>query len=270
MMTEIRDRIHEANIEMHRIEAPNYQLRHPEIYSPREQKRIDSMLETVTHLITSNQYVALDFGAGTGNLTGRLLRMGYRVIAVDISPEMCTILETKYTSCVKSKRLIIINSPIEEANLAKNEFDLISSYSVLHHLPDYGETVRTLAGFLKKGGVFYIDHEHSPIYLESEPNILARFVKCFYNFFSYRILNVFYYRISGLTLQGVDYSLSDYWVHRTHFLDHNIIQKVFKDANFESAKRVDYHSTLTWILNPLFYAFRFFCNPNMSYWVAKK
>ena len=59
---------------------------------------------------------ALDFGAGTGNLTGKLLQMGYKVTAIDISMEMCKILEKKYKNYLESKRLIVINSPIENVN----------------------------------------------------------------------------------------------------------------------------------------------------------
>ena len=38
----------------------------------------------VDELIADNQKKALDFGAGTGNLTGKLLRMDYKVTAIDI------------------------------------------------------------------------------------------------------------------------------------------------------------------------------------------
>ena len=48
-------------------------------------------------LVTDNQKNALDIGAGSGNLTGKLLLMGYNVTAVDISAEMCAILQTNIT-----------------------------------------------------------------------------------------------------------------------------------------------------------------------------
>ena len=54
------------------------------------------------------------------------------------------------------------------------KFDLITCYSVLHHLPDYITALEGLSVFLKKGGVIYIDHEASPFYWKTEPSSLAR------------------------------------------------------------------------------------------------
>ena len=80
-------------------------------------------------LVTDNQKNALDVGAGTGNLTGKLLQMGYKVIAVDISAEMCSILRRKYDAYLKSNKLTIVNSPIENLAFDVGKFDLITCYS---------------------------------------------------------------------------------------------------------------------------------------------
>src|SRR4030042_6740668 len=129
------ERIHEANVAVHRFEAKYYELLHPEVYSKQEQKRINSTLKIVDKLVTDNQKKALDFGAGTGNLTGKLLSMGYKVTAIDISAEMCTILRRKYKTYLETKKLTVINSPIENVSFDKGEFDLVTCYSVLHPLP---------------------------------------------------------------------------------------------------------------------------------------
>jgi 2-polyprenyl-3-methyl-5-hydroxy-6-metoxy-1,4-benzoquinol methylase len=160
----LRERIHEANVAVHRFEAEYYVLLHPEVYGKQEQKRIDSTLKMVDQLVADNQKEALDFGAGTGNLTGKLLRMGYKVTAVDISAEMCAILKKKYKTYLAAEKLVAINSPIEDVNFDRDEFDLITCYSVLHHLPDYVDALQRLSAFLKKGGVMYMDHEASPFY----------------------------------------------------------------------------------------------------------
>ena len=68
----------------------------PEVYGKQEQKRITSTLKIVDKLIADNKKEALDFGAGTGNLTGKLLRMDYKVTAVDISAEMCAVLKKRF------------------------------------------------------------------------------------------------------------------------------------------------------------------------------
>ncbi len=253
---------------MHRFEAKYYELLHPEVYSRQEQKRISSVLKLATKLVENNQKKALDVGAGTGNLTGKLLGMGYRVTATDISTEMCDILRKKYSDHLKNGQLRVINSPIEEISFEKNEFDLITCYSVLHHLPDYLGAIQTLSAFLKKGGVIYIDHEASPYYWKNEPSGLASFVKDIY-FHSSPMVNSVYFQIIGLNVPQIDYTLSDYWHKKEHAIDHKSIESVFR-SGFEFSKRTDYHLNGTWIINPLFYVYRFTCKPEMSYWIAKK
>jgi ubiquinone/menaquinone biosynthesis C-methylase UbiE len=263
------ERIREANVEVHRFEARYYELLHPEVYNKQEQKRIDSTLKVIDKLVADNQRKALDFGAGTGNLTGKLLRMGYHLTAIDISAEMCTILRKKYKTYLEAEKLTIINSPIENVSFDKGEFDLVTCYSVLHHLPDYVDAVRRLCVFLKKGGVMYLDHEASPFYWRDEPDIIANLVKHVY-FHSNPLLNAFYFEVIGMNVPSLDYTLSDYWHKKEHALDHEKIKCVFEGESFNFFARADYHLKGSWILNPIFYAYKHVCKPEMSFWVAKK
>jgi ubiquinone/menaquinone biosynthesis C-methylase UbiE len=265
----LRERIHEANVVVHRSEAEYYNLFHPEVYNEQEQKRICSVLKLVNNLVANNQQSALDFGAGTGNLTGKLLHLGYKVTAIDISVEMCAILEKKYKTCLENKKLTIINSPIESVSFDKGEFDLITCYSVLHHLPDYADTLQRLSLFLKKGGVLYMDHEASPSYWKDEPRRLANIVKLIH-FHSNPLLNVLYFQAARVKIPSIDYTLSDYWHKKEHPLDHGKIEDVFEKENFDFFKRVDYHLRGTWLSNPIFYIYKHVCKPEMSFWVAKK
>jgi ubiquinone/menaquinone biosynthesis C-methylase UbiE len=265
----LRERIHEANVAVHRFEAEYYALLHPEVYSKQEQKRIDSTLKMVDQLVADNQKRALDFGAGTGNLTGKLLHMGYKITAVDISAEMCAILKKRYKTYLEAKKLNVINSPIEAVSFDRDEFDLIACYSVLHHLPDYVDALQRLSVFLKKGGVMYLDHEASPFYWKDESCQLAKMVKLVY-FHSNPLLNILYFQIAGVNMPSIDYTLSDYWHKKEHPLDHGKIEGVFEKENFEFFARVDYHLRGTWVLNPIFYIYKYVCKPEMSFWVAKK
>ncbi len=264
----LKEQIHKANVTVHRIEAQYYELLHPEVYSRQEQKRINATLKKIDKQITSNQRNALDVGAGTGNLTGKLLQMGYNVTATDISPEMCLILKKKYAAYLPEK-LTIINSPIEDLSFGKGEFDLITFYSVLHHLPDYLGALYVLFNFLKRGGIMYIDHEASPFYWKNESSNLASFIKDLY-FHSNPVINSFYFGLIGLKVPTIDYALSDYWHKKEHALNHQTIFQVFKDEGFEFSKRTDYYQHATWIPNPLYPIYRLLCSPEMSFWVAKK
>ncbi|MCW3983429.1 MAG: class I SAM-dependent methyltransferase [Candidatus Bathyarchaeota archaeon] len=264
----LSEQIHKANIEVHRSEAKYYEAIHPEVYSKKEQKRLTAQLNAIDKMVTHNQKKALDVGAGTGNLTGKLLAMGYHVTATDISPEMCAILKKKYAAFMPDK-LVVINSPIEALTFQEGEFDLITSYSVLHHLPDYEAALVALCGYLKKGGVIYIDHEASPYYWATEKGMLASIIKGF-TFHSNPMLNSLYFGIVGLRIPMIDYTLSDYWFKKEHALNHTVIAEVFRRQRFEHYQRTDHYLTGTWLPNPLAYIYRLVCKPEMSFWVAKK
>lgn len=261
--------IHEANIEVHRFEAEYYELFHPEVFGKQEQKRINSMLGTADSLVRDNGKKALDVGAGTGNLADKLLRMGYNVTAVDISPEMCQILRKKHKQLLETKKLIVINSSVEDAQFMRGEFDIVTGYSVLHHLPDYANSIEILSYWLKKNGIMYFDHEPSPFYWKKELTTLANFVKDIY-FHSNPLINSLHFRIIGVEFPSLDYTLSDYWHKKEHPLDHGKIEKAFMKENFDFFRRIDYHLKATWIFNPLFPLYKHVCSPEMSCWIARK
>ena len=264
-----KEKIYQANIAVHKKEAQYYELIHPEVYGKQEQKRITKKLQTLDKLITNNKKNTLDIGAGTGNLTGKLLQMDYSVTAVDISAEMCAILKSKYSAYLQKGKLAIINSPIERLTFDAGKFDLITFYSVLHHLPDYLAAITGVSRFLKKGGVIYIDHEASPSYWKPEPNALANIVKGIY-YHSSPILNILYFDMVGIKIPQIDYTLSDYWHKKEHTLNNTSIQEVFKKQNFEYVKRTDYYENSTWIPNPLSIIYRLLCRPELNFWIAKK
>ena len=268
---DLQEKIREANVAVHRFEAKYYELIHPEVYNRYEQKRINSALKMVDKLVVDNQVdakKALDFGAGTGNLTCKLLQMGYEVTAIDISAEMCKILEKKCKNYLEAKKLVVINSPIEDVSFDRDEFDLIACYSVLHHLPNYVDAIQRLSFFLKKGGIMYIDHEVSPFYWKDESHSAAKLVKDLY-LHSNPLLNAFYFQIMGINFPPLDYTLSDYWHKKEHPLDHGKIEHLFKKT-FDSFTRIDYYLKGTWVFNPIFYVYKHICKPEMSFWIAKK
>ena len=115
----------------------------------------------------------------------------------------------------------------------------------------------------------YIDHEASPSYWKSEPSGLASFVKGIY-FHSNPAINSLYFQLISLKVPTIDYTLSDYWHKKEHPLNHQAIAEVFKKEGFEFSKRAEYYQHATWIPNPLFPIYRLLCQPEMSYWIAKK
>jgi ubiquinone/menaquinone biosynthesis C-methylase UbiE len=147
------------NARAHDQVADVYDGKHVEIYNPIEQARLR---ETVAQLVTlcgKPRPDALDMGAGTGNLAMKLLAAGCNVSAADVSPRSLERLAAKAPPGTKIEtRLITGRSlPFEDAS-----FDIVGTYSVLHHVPDYVFAVSEMARVLRPGGWLYIDHEACP------------------------------------------------------------------------------------------------------------
>jgi len=261
----------ESNIEIHKEEAKYYDLMHSEIYNIVEQFRLKKYLKKIDKCIDDNQKNAIDFGSGTGNITCKLLNMGYKVVAIDISKEMCELLKNKCKYFIKNNKLIIINKNIMDVELDYNSYDLITCYSVLHHLPDYISVLEKFSIYLKKGGVFYLDHEKSPFYWESKNENKDR-IKLLYQKLNKDIRNIYknYLKIIGINLPILNYSYSDFWTKKEHHLDHKNIKYLFKNKNFQYYKRIDYHLHTERIINPLFIIYKYVCEPDTSLWIAKK
>lgn len=150
------------NTTIHNKIAQNYDEVHGEIFNSVEQRRIRETLTIVVNMLDRNpgECSALDFGAGTGNLTNHLLKLGLDVTAADVSKECLEVVKSRY-NC---KTILLENG--STSLLKSNAYDLVCLYSVLHHVPDYLALLDELNRICKPGGIIYIDHENSPIYWE--------------------------------------------------------------------------------------------------------
>jgi SAM-dependent methyltransferase len=81
----IEQRVWHANIDVHEAEALAYDQVHLEIFDGIEQQRLVWNLKYAKELVRSRSDVAFDFGCGTGNVTSKLLMMGWKVVAGDVS-----------------------------------------------------------------------------------------------------------------------------------------------------------------------------------------
>lgn len=263
---DLERRIHLANVRVHRQEAAIYDSIHSEIFNKREQKRIREVLIRVDQLIDYNGKLALDFGAGTGNLTGKLLDLGYEVTAVDISKEMCDILRKKYEVLRAMGKLKVINAHEHDLQFEK-QFDLVSCYSVLHHLPNYVDVVARLTACVKTGGVVYLDHEMSPLYWSTRQAF--RKIR-WLSHKSDTLLTYAHNSLTGKSAPSLDYRLADYWVTEEHHISHDKIYALFQKQGFRYFVREDYALQHTWIFNPISGVFRLILGPDVSLWIAKK
>jgi SAM-dependent methyltransferase len=117
-----------------------YDARHPEIFNDVEQARLVASVARAVAAIASGDgapgsRVMLDIGAGTGNLTDKLLAHPGKVYASDVSSGWCA---TSPNGTRRAGRVfpVVLNGarppPARDASV-----DLVGAYSVLHHVPDY-------------------------------------------------------------------------------------------------------------------------------------
>jgi ubiquinone/menaquinone biosynthesis C-methylase UbiE len=148
----------QANIRAHNRVAKKYERIHGEIYNEVEQNRLHRDLEGAIGLIQTESPTkkVMDFGCGAGNLTKHLSSLGVNVIAADISQGFLDLVRSReYNTSVETVRL----NGIDLSNFPDESVDMIATYSVLHHVPDYLAILNEFMRVVKKGGVIYIDHE---------------------------------------------------------------------------------------------------------------
>lgn len=146
------------NASAHDVAAVSYDARHAEIYNSLEQSRLTRVVADVVALAGMPSPEMLDVGAGTGNLALKFLAAGCRVCAADVSPRSLEVLEAKAAAGSRLRTALITDErlPFPDAS-----FDIVGTYSVLHHIPDYLLGVREMLRVLRPGGLLYIDHEAS-------------------------------------------------------------------------------------------------------------
>src|SRR5947209_4481161 len=104
------EKIRRANVEVHAREAAVYDGIHPEIFGLYEQHKISRDLDFIASIMPKDSVIrALDIGCGTGNLALKYLERGYKVKAVDISPEMLSILKSKLGSTALNRLELVVS-----------------------------------------------------------------------------------------------------------------------------------------------------------------
>ena len=153
-----------------------YEKAHREIFNTVEQQRLHSTLgEAVQAVQTgSKPLAALDYGCGSGNLTRHLVELGVHVTSADVSDGFLAAVAKKFagTGAVEVLKL----NGADLSGVPEARFDLIATYSVLHHVPDYLRIVEEMCRVTKPGGVLYIDHEVTEAYYQRPP-AYAEFLK---------------------------------------------------------------------------------------------
>ena len=166
----------QSNIDAHERIADQYAIRHGEIYNRIEQQRLGAALSRALHFrsTTKNPPSVLDFGCGDGNLTRQLVALGCSVTAADVTPSFVAMATQLGTPTLPVTGLKL--NGVDLANVPSDSFDMVATYSVLHHVPDYLHAVKELVRVTAPGGIVFIDHEASQEHWDGNP-LLTEFRK---------------------------------------------------------------------------------------------
>jgi SAM-dependent methyltransferase len=121
-----------------------------------------------------------DCGGGSGNISLKMLELGWDVTVVDVSSDMLNLLDERARARGFSPALV--NSSIEAfLTSATDQYHVITFNSVRHHLFSYLEVVDHVADRIGPGGLFYSNFDPVipnglllPKLLESVDTILAK------------------------------------------------------------------------------------------------
>jgi ubiquinone/menaquinone biosynthesis C-methylase UbiE len=147
------------NVEVHDKIADTYESNHREIFNSHEQARLQSAIQGAIGFVSTRSapLAALDVGCGSGNVTRHLLDSNVVVTAADVSHRFLEVCEAKFSHTGRITTVLLTGNGLQQ--FATGSYDVVTVYSVLHHVPDYLGLVEEIARVLKPGGVAYIDHE---------------------------------------------------------------------------------------------------------------
>jgi ubiquinone/menaquinone biosynthesis C-methylase UbiE len=135
------------NVRLHRAEAPVYDRNHFEIFHPWEQGRLRTALARFDGCDG-----VLDVGAGTGNVVTK--SGAAQRVAVDLSPSMLLELRAKDPS------VRLVAGLAEGLPFRDGAFDVVLTYSTLHHLADW-TALSEMRRVTRPGGTLVLDHEEA-------------------------------------------------------------------------------------------------------------
>ncbi|MDP2905303.1 MAG: class I SAM-dependent methyltransferase [Candidatus Omnitrophota bacterium] len=196
------DLIIAANIDVHKKEAGLYDIIHTFGKNWYAQYLLNGDIQRILRLAPGKK--ACDLGCGTGNVTRRLLDAGCEVTAVDLSAEMLEEMNKKMTDknnlntfCVNIDRFLQGGS---------DKYDIITINAVLHHMPDYLDTISLAMRRLSGGGMLYlVDGIH-----KDKPNKYYGFIRKCLLWMDKKLYILMHGNKKILFDHGIDYTYSDY------------------------------------------------------------
>jgi 2-polyprenyl-3-methyl-5-hydroxy-6-metoxy-1,4-benzoquinol methylase len=115
-----------------------------------ERIRYDQILDLIR--LQPKPLRTLDFGCGSGYLSGMLAAAGCEVAAIDLSRERLR----DFTRVARENGIARILGSVTATGVKSEAFDLVVSSEVLEHIPEYRRALAEVWRLLKPGGCFIV------------------------------------------------------------------------------------------------------------------
>jgi ubiquinone/menaquinone biosynthesis C-methylase UbiE len=145
-----RDQVLQANIDLHTKLANVYRETEPH-YRPENRDRVENILMQLA--ITAGNESLLDIGCGMGFVIDIAKLHFRRIVGIDITEAMLEKVNSESKTCDISVQV----AEIEHLPFAKEEFNVVTAYAVIHHLYELKPAFTEVYRVLKPGGIFYTD-----------------------------------------------------------------------------------------------------------------
>jgi 2-polyprenyl-3-methyl-5-hydroxy-6-metoxy-1,4-benzoquinol methylase len=144
-------KVMEANVAVHAKIAADYNRNEPQ-FRPENLARVDRVLAGLVARVNARR--VLDLGCGTGFVIDLVRAKVAEIHGVDVTQAMLDQVDRSGPA-----KITLTCGDAATFDPGPTPFDLVTSYSVLHHLYDVEPLVRTAYKALKPGGVYYTDLE---------------------------------------------------------------------------------------------------------------
>lgn len=142
------------------------------------QDTYDSIVQQVKPYLANEDSYILDVGCATGGLLATFQKNGYRnVLGFDPSPS-CS------RTALRLYGIQVENRPVSEISDFEAKFDLVIFNSVLEHIRDISESLKTMRNLLKPGGLIWIEVPDITRFAEYTSVAFQQFSMEHINFFS--------------------------------------------------------------------------------------
>lgn len=139
----------QANVEYHNIIAAQYEtdVSAAFIFTAKVQRTIESVVNLLSSRTEGKLWV--DVGCGTGNVLKFAQKHFQRAIGIDVSVEMLRL--------AQNRKLSVSLGNVKMLPILSGTVDVVSAFSVLHHMFDSKVAFDEIHRVLKPGGYFYGD-----------------------------------------------------------------------------------------------------------------